>query len=449
MVSQVSVFRLPGERRNSSAFDLGVTRRHGGTASGVPVDADRAQRHSAVWSSLAAISEAHLALPLQEIVRQGDDVVRRDPPEWMWEPSPGMSWETWIWQQSWALAQLGRCYAYVTTRDDLGFPTTLTPVADDRVEWKRAPGAPEWTVCLDREPVLLWPRGPLWHVGLYTRAGQPEGMSPIKHHAEVIGVGIAAQKFGAQFFGDGAHPTGIFTPLKDPGPGGAAAFKAKIMEVLSGSREPILVPAGTKFERWQINPDESQFLDTMRYSGEEVARIFGVNPGKIGYSTSGSNVTYSNVSQANEDWRTSGLLRYTAMFESALSRLLPDGQRRILRFNFDAFLRSSLSDRMAAYKTSAEIGALAGTPIFTVNEMRREEGRAGIEGGDVFVRAGASTEAEQATILQKLYLAVNKVITTDEARDIARAAGLELPDDYDFGMSTAPDVPVVQMLAGR
>jgi len=388
----MSVFRFPGERRNATSALDQMTRRGGGTSSGVPVDADRAQRHSAVWSSLAAISEAHLALPLQEVVRMGDDVVRRDPPDWMWEPSPGMSWETWIWQQSWSLAQLGRCYAFIATVDNLGYPTTMTPVADERVEWRRERGQGEWKVYLDRQEVLLWPRGPLWHVGLYTRPGRPEGMSPIAHHAEVIGVGLAAQKFGAQFFRDGMHPTAVFTPTKDPGPGGAAAFKAKIMEVLAGSREPIMLPAGTTFERWQINPDESQFLETMRYSGEEIARIFGVNPGKIGYSTSGSNVTYANVNQANEDWRMSGLLRYTSMFEAALSRLVPDGQRRVLRFNFDAFLRAALDERMKAYKASAEIGALSGTPLWTTNEMRNNEGYPAIEGGDVFVRAGTGME---------------------------------------------------------
>ena len=34
-------------------------------------------------------------------------------------------------------------------------------------------------------------------------------MSPIRYHAETIGTGLAAKKYGSQFFGGGGRPSGI------------------------------------------------------------------------------------------------------------------------------------------------------------------------------------------------------------------------------------------------
>jgi HK97 family phage portal protein len=360
------------------------------THSGQIITSDKAHRHSAVWASLSAISEAIVGLPVEEVVRSRTDgktnLSFRPAPNLFFEPAPGMTWQTWIWQQVWTLAGRGRCYAMLTNFDARGWPTEMVPVPDDAVEWTYVKRTNTWVVKLGGEEVKLWPRGPLWHCPLYVMPGKPQGMSPIAHHAETIGVGLAAQEFGARFFGDGGHPTMVVQSDKDPGPKGAIALKELIMSVLSGNREPIVLPKGTTMQPWQVAPNESQFLETMRYSGEDVARIFGVPPGKIGLAISGQNVTYSNTETANADWRVSGLTRYVAPLEASLSRLIPSGQDRQIRFDFKAFMRSDMAARAAAYKIYAEIGALTGTPVMFPNEMRADEGLVPVPGGDAFVR---------------------------------------------------------------
>jgi HK97 family phage portal protein len=393
----VSLFRLPGERR-TSLLDLGAEdRRRGNTWAGQAVTPKRAERHSAVWSSLSAISEAVMTLPPEERLKQADGWLRRDPPELFYQPTPDISWESWIWQQTWTLAGRGRCYALVTHTTPNGDPLTLVPVPDEAVTWSLDRDG-MWVTKVDGVVEKRWPLGRLWHVGLYVKPDLPQGMSPIAHHAESIGIGLAAQEFGARFFGDGGHPTMVFRPGKDPGPKGAEALKARVAEILSGgSREPIIVPVGTEIERWQVAPDESQFLDTMRYSGEDVARIFGVPPTKIGLAVSGQNVTYSNTADANNAWRMGGLARYTKALEAGLSRLLPGGAARQVRFNYNEFLRADLPARAAAYKTFAEIGTMSGTPVMHINEMRAEEGMRPLEGGDVFVRVQQPKPVEGRT----------------------------------------------------
>lgn len=374
------------EKRDLAALEILANQRGYRTSSGVPVTDETAERHSAVWACRAAIAEALQQLPVEEVRTKQGQTVHGPPPAVFYDPAPGWTWEQWIWAQAWAMSGQGKCYAYVATVSASGWPTSLVPVDPCDVVWRWVRRNKTWEIKVCGEEELRWPLGRLWHCPLYVTTDCPEGMSPIRHHAESIGVGLAAQKFGAQFFGDGGHPTLVIAPEKDPGDTGARVLKEKVLAALSGNREPIVIPQSTKLIPWQVAPNESQFLETMRYSGEDVARVFGVPPSKIALSVSGSDITYQNVSDANAAWRVAGLSRYVIPFESALSRLVPAGISRTIRFNFNAFLRSDLKARAEWYKTAAEVGEISGTPILMTNEMRNEEGLVPLPGGDTFVR---------------------------------------------------------------
>ena len=54
-------------------------------------------------------------------------------------------------------------------------------------------------------------RDELWHLRAYPVAGQVLGLSPIAYAMQTIGLGLAAEQFGAKFFGDGATPSGLLT----------------------------------------------------------------------------------------------------------------------------------------------------------------------------------------------------------------------------------------------
>jgi phage portal protein BeeE len=52
-------------------------------------------------------------------------------------------------------------------------------------------------------------RDDLWHVRAYPAPGAILGLSPIAYTAQSVGVGLAAEAFGAKFFGGGAVPSGV------------------------------------------------------------------------------------------------------------------------------------------------------------------------------------------------------------------------------------------------
>ena len=125
--------------------------------------------------------------------------------------------------------------------------------------------------------------------------------------------------------------------------------------------------AGLRYERIQVNPEEAQFLDSQRFTVEQVARIYGVFPEMIGGATSGSNVTYANREQRAADFLTFGLSPYLVALEDGLSMLVPRPQR--VRFNLDSVLRSDLKTRYEAHAIGIESGFL------TVDEVRQIEDR--------------------------------------------------------------------------
>ena len=47
----------------------------------------------------------------------------------------------------------------------------------------------------------------IWHVKAFTSAGSVVGLSPIAHARQAVGLGLAVEKFGAQWFGEGATPS--------------------------------------------------------------------------------------------------------------------------------------------------------------------------------------------------------------------------------------------------
>ena len=57
----------------------------------------------------------------------------------------------------------------------------------------------------------------VWHVRADTFPGAVLGLSLVEYARQTIGLGLAAEKFGAQWFGDGSIPSGVLYVDRDPG----------------------------------------------------------------------------------------------------------------------------------------------------------------------------------------------------------------------------------------
>lgn len=299
----------------------------------------------AVWAAVDLISSLVSTLPVDAY--QGTGSARRElpPPKILEDPSgEGYGLADWVYQYMISLLLRGNTNGRVADRDRLGNPTQIVLFHPDEVQGYRdlKSGLPEWRVYGE-----IVPREQMWHQRAYTVPGRLMGLSPVQHHATTIGLGIAAARFGQQWFEDGAHPSGILSNEQALKPEQARTAKERFMASLRGTREPVVLGQGWKFQAVQVNPEESQFLETQKYTAAECARIYGPGvPEILGYETGGS-MTYANVEQRSLDLLTYSLDRWLVHTERMFTALLPAGQ--YVKLNRAALARTDLLTRFKAH----------------------------------------------------------------------------------------------------
>jgi HK97 family phage portal protein len=111
---------------------------------------------------------------------------------------------------------------------------------------------------------------------------------------------------------------------------------------------------GLKYERVSVNPSEAQFVESQHFTIEEICRIFGVQPRKVGHAMSGSSVTYANIEQSQIDHQIDAVFPWASRIETALSSVLPKPQ--FSKFNLDAQIRVDLISRYKAHGMSLRDG---------------------------------------------------------------------------------------------
>ena len=284
------------------------------TYAAIPVNPASAMQHSAVWACVNLIAGSISTLPLYAY-RRGDRDPLPDLPPILRQPSATMNLPDWLYAALQSLLLRGNCYGLIVDRAGAGLlPAQCELLAPDRVAVNVPNGSIEYRV--DGQEV---DPASIWHVKAYTSAGIVVGLSPIAHARQAIGLGLAVEKFGAQFFGDGGIPTGVLStdrrrrPGRPPTPGGPAGTY--------GHRGIAVLGDGAKFQPVTVSPEESQFLETTRANVATVARYFGVQPELIG-GESGGSLTYANVEQRALDFLQFGLAPWLVRMETAISALL-------------------------------------------------------------------------------------------------------------------------------
>lgn len=358
---------LFSRRESRNIGDIGnpliPQRPDGRTTAGVIVTADTAMTLSAVWACVRLRADLVSTLPLVPYRLSAGEPVEIPAPQLLTAPGgEGISTEEWLYQTQVSLDLRGNAYGIVTARDGFGFPLTIELVHPDLVLVGRdsVTGRPVYRIA-GKE----YAPADVYHERQFTAPGNLLGLSPVMYHARALGVALAAEKFGADWFADGAHPSSVLTTDQKVDESQAKTIKNRFIEAIRGSREPLVLGSGVKYQAIQVSPNESQFLETMRYSSEQVGRIYGVPPEMIGGS-SGNSMTYANVEQRSIDFLTYGIGPTLVRRERALSRLLPS--RQFVRYDLKALLRTDVETR---YKSHA-IGIAA--KFLDPDEARHEEG---------------------------------------------------------------------------
>lgn len=300
-----------------------------------------ALRHSAVWAcaDLIASCMAMLTPWAYEGAGYGAGDAKRVQyqPDILLQPSSDADISDFVYMGTMSRLVAGNEAGRIVARDKrLQLPAQIEQANWSNVHVRRqGDGTYEWKI--RNEPL---PDDERWHRAMYRFPGSPIGMNPLQYAARTTRLGLNAEHFGAQYFEDGGHPTAVLTneKLDQISEDDAKTLKARFMSALRGSREPVVTGGGWKYQKIQINPDESMFLETQKLSDTKVCRYMGrVPPELIGAASEGSAITYANVEQRAMHFLTFTMFRWIKRWEMDLGSLVDP--RLYVKFDTDALQR--------------------------------------------------------------------------------------------------------------
>lgn len=334
----------------------------------VAVSNHTALTHAASSACIDTLATSVSSLPLDVVRMDGDRRVPVDPqPPLVAEPSQLVQRDVWLYQVVQSMLTDGNVFGMVAGVSPRGYPTQIELVDPVTVGYRRVDpdGVPR--VSVSGEDHALWPHGDIWHVpGRFVKPGSPFADSPVERARATIGAAVAARDFGSKFFGDGGHPGAILQAEQELTKEQAQAAKAAWLEAVKGSREPAVLGSGWTYSPIMTeNSESSQFIKLQQFTTEEACRFWRVPPSMIYSATSGQNVTYANVTQADLAYLKHSLEGHLIRLERALTSLLPRPQ--FARFNRNAFLRSDPQTR------SEVVDRRLRNETMTVNEARALE----------------------------------------------------------------------------
>lgn len=196
------------------------------------------------------------------------------------------------------------------------------------------------------------------------------GYSVVGLAREAIGLGLATEKYGASYFGEGATPRLVISHPGDLTQRAKNNLRKSWKEIYSNSQSPhgvAVLDEGMKVDSIGLPPEDSQFLQTRQFQIVEIARWFRVPPHML-YDLSQS--TFNNIEQQNINFLTFTLLPWLVRWKLELMRklfVLGDYARFYLDFDTNALLLTDINTRYTAYNTGRNGGWL------TLNNILRKE----------------------------------------------------------------------------
>jgi HK97 family phage portal protein len=314
------------------------------------VSADRAISLIPLFACVRILSDNVASLPLQTFRKLGE---RREQtsfvPELLWQPAARDNLFEWLHKCVVSIALRGNAYGLIVNRDEFGFPT--------QVEWLHPDDVyvDEYRPTM---PIYYWmgqivPTEDIVHIPWFVMPGKVVGLSPVQAFAATIGVGLSATEYGRSWFDNGGTPPAVFkNSQKTVNPAESEEISDRLATRMR-SRKPLVHGSDWEFKPIQVNPEESQFIETMKLNATQIAAIFGIPPEDVGGEPGGS-LTYATVEMNQIKLATSTLRPWLVRIETKLSHLMP--VRTFVKFNVDAMIRTDLKTRYEAHQIALDSG---------------------------------------------------------------------------------------------
>jgi len=205
---------------------------------------------------------------------------------------------------------------------------------------------------------------------------QVRAVSPLEAMRNTIGIGLAMDRFLAQFYGEGATPSSVLETETTITPEQAQVLRDTWSDAHTQRRRPAVLTGGLKWRSITTSAADAQMLEHREAVVRDIARAYRI-PLHMINGSGGNSQTYQNIESAGTNFVRYTLLPFMRRIEDAVSEMLPLTQR--VRFNADEFMRADVLTRVQAQQVQIMSGTLS------PNEARQQENREPYEGGDVFM----------------------------------------------------------------
>jgi len=334
---------------------------------------------------------ASLPLTLWQRMKLGEDPRELEPYSWMERPDPDATLEHIL---AWTTDDLlfhGRAFWKVTGRypaqGGLGFPASFKRMPKDEVT-------------VGRDGVVRWKGVEVAPADVIPFVGITDGV--LCDGGRAITTALQLEE-AAERYADVDIPAGFLAqtggePLTDD----EALDLVNKWQAARRQRTTAYVPENVEFHESASNPERLQLVEARQHSALEMARLMDTPPWTVG-APSNNSLTYTNGQQSRADLIDFGTRQFIDVIEATLSgpNVTPRGE--YIRLDLTEWLRNPFNEGTASGGSQNRSGA---------------------------AQAEASSPREIAELIQKIYLGVGKVLSADEARDIANRAGAGLSGGF-------------------
>ena len=357
--------------------------------SGEIINESNAFAHSAVLAAITLLADSIAVMPLELVRERAGRTEKLPTPSVLVKPNENQTMFEFIHQTVMVLALHGNAYIYAPRRPG-ELPPEMRNIHPNQVKGivKTDTGALSYEIG-KQEYSTSEIRAIHWMIF----PGAKQGLSPLEMQRNTIGMGIAMDRFLAQFYGEGATPSSVLETEQTITAEQATILRDTWEESHWKRRRPAVLTGGLKWRPITTSASDMQMIEHRESIIRDIARAYRI-PLNLILGSGGDSQTYQNVEQAGINFVRYTLLPWMRRLEDAISEMLPLNQK--VRFNADEFMRADLTTRVNAQRTQLLSGTLS------PNEARQQENREPYEGGDAFVapssQPSAGTDAEPPTL---------------------------------------------------
>ena len=345
-------------------------------------------RSAVVYAAIKVRQDAIARLPLRVLrripatrqrvdgvnARAGGELVGADHPLQRLLDSPNPFWSrSDLWRATETYLSLWGAAFWALERDENGNIAEIWPLRPDKM--RPIPDAQRYIkgfvyVGAGSELVPYLPDDVVW-MRYFNPLDEYAGLSPIAPLRQSADMGMDALRANRKLLQNDSTPGLIIETEGFPTDADVSEFYARWESRFQGverMRRPALLSPGMKASNLGFSPRDMEYIESLRWSLEDVTRVFGVPKVMIGDL---ENTTFSNFSTARRLFWEDTIAAQLAFYQESLRQhLLPHFDDNSLTVEFDLSGVEALKESEENKAKRRRIYVEAG--IMTIDEVRRE-----------------------------------------------------------------------------